>query len=159
MTDVYLLLGSNLGDREGFLERAAAELEKEVGQLVKRSSVYLTQAWGKTDEPDYLNQVVLLRTALAARTVLQKILSIELSMGRKRAEKWGSRIIDIDILLYGNEIIREEGLVVPHPEMHRRSFVLQPLAEIAPQVLHPVTGQNIFTLNAELKTGLLVKKL
>jgi len=159
MIDVFLLLGSNLGNRKGFLKDAIQHIEEEVAPVIKTSSVYETQSWGKTDLPDYLNQVVLLQTTLPAQRVLQKILAIEIEMGRKREEKWGSRIIDIDILFYGESIIEEPNLIVPHPQLHNRRFTLEPLEEIASEFVHPVLNKNILALKKELKDSLIVKKL
>lgn len=159
MIDVYLLLGSNLGDRQGYLRQAISLIEEEVAPVSVASSVYQTQSWGKTDEPDYLNQVICIKTDLPADTILEKILNIELKMGRKRKVKWGSRIIDIDILFYGSDIISQPNLVVPHPQLHNRMFTLAPLAEIAPDFIHPLLGKHIFELKTELKSNLHVKKL
>ncbi|WP_448697328.1 2-amino-4-hydroxy-6-hydroxymethyldihydropteridine diphosphokinase [Mucilaginibacter sp. AW1-3] len=158
MIDVFLLLGSNLGHRQLFLQQAEEAIGSQVGTVVKRSSVYETQSWGKTDLPDYLNQVLLVKTILKPREVLQRILAIEQTMGRERTEKWGSRTIDIDILFYGNEIVNEPDLVIPHPHLHQRKFVLEPLAEIAPQYIHPVLNKTILILNGFTDT-LIVKKL
>jgi 2-amino-4-hydroxy-6-hydroxymethyldihydropteridine diphosphokinase len=159
MVTVFLLLGTNLGNRELFLQEAITHIQQLVAPVTKTSAVYETQSWGKTDQPDYLNQVITLQTNLAAQDVLNKILDIELLMGRKREEKWGSRIIDIDILFYGDAVINEPGLIVPHPELHNRRFTLEPLAEIAPEFLHPALNKNILTLKNELKDSLIVKKL
>lgn len=159
MTDVFLLLGSNLGDRQAYLHQAIEHIETYIATIVNRSSVYETQSWGKTDEPDYLNQVVQLKTTIPARDILEKILHIEQAMGRKREVKWGSRIIDIDILFYGQSIISEDGLTIPHPELHKRLFTLAPLSEIAPDFKHPVLHKSIFQLKNELKSDLHVKKL
>ncbi|HEX3384101.1 MAG TPA: 2-amino-4-hydroxy-6-hydroxymethyldihydropteridine diphosphokinase [Mucilaginibacter sp.] len=159
MTDVFLLLGSNLGDRQAYLQQAIAHIEQEIAPVVARSSVYETQSWGKTDEPDYLNQVIQLQTNIPAKGILYKILNIEKAMGREREVKWGSRIIDIDILFYGSEVINEDQLIVPHPELHNRMFTLAPLAEIAPELSHPVLKKNIARLKRELKSNLHVKKL
>ena len=159
MNNVFLLLGSNLGNRNLFLNQAIEHIEKDIAPVLKASSVYETQSWGKTDAPDYLNQVITLQTNLSAQTVLQKILNIENILGRRREEKWGSRTIDIDILFYGEEIINEQNLHIPHPELHKRRFTLAPLAEIAPQLVHPVINKNILQLKNELKDSLIVKKL
>ncbi|HEY9001509.1 MAG TPA: 2-amino-4-hydroxy-6-hydroxymethyldihydropteridine diphosphokinase [Mucilaginibacter sp.] len=159
MIDVFLLLGSNLGDRSEYLQKAIHLIETELGGIVQTSSVYETEAWGKNDEPNYLNQVVRVNTALSARQVLEKILQIETKMGRIREEKWGSRIIDIDILFYGHDIINEPGLIVPHPELQNRKFTLEPLNELAPDLQHPVLEKSIFQLKNELKDNLVVKKL
>ena len=159
MIDVFLLLGSNLGDREAYLKKAIDLIETELGVAVKKTSVYETEAWGKTDEPNYLNQVVQVDTTLSARQVLEKILQIEIRMGRVRERKWGSRIIDIDILFYGQHMINEPGLIVPHPELHNRRFTLEPLSEIVPDLEHPLLKKSIFQLKSELKDNLIVKKL
>jgi 2-amino-4-hydroxy-6-hydroxymethyldihydropteridine diphosphokinase len=159
MIDVFLLLGSNLGNRHLFLNKAIEHIENDIAPIVKRSAVYETQSWGKTDAPDYLNQVLMLQTDLSAQKVLKKILAIENILGRKRQEKWGPRTIDIDILFYGQAIIDETGLHVPHSELHKRRFTLDPLAEIAPLLMHPVLKKNILQLKNELKDSLIVKKL
>jgi 2-amino-4-hydroxy-6-hydroxymethyldihydropteridine diphosphokinase len=159
MNDVFLLLGSNLGDRELLLQQAIGYIEAGIGRVIKASAIYETQSWGKTDSPDYLNQVILLHTELPAQKVLGEILSIELLMGRVREEKWGSRTIDIDILFYNSDVINEPGLQIPHPELHNRRFTLEPLAEIAPLFIHPVLNKTILQLKSELKDNLLIKKL
>jgi 2-amino-4-hydroxy-6-hydroxymethyldihydropteridine diphosphokinase len=159
MNDVFLLLGSNLGDRQMFLQTAIEHIGAEVAPVLTVSSVYETQSWGKTDAPDYLNQVVFLKTGLPAQVILQKVLNIETILGRRREEKWGSRTIDIDILFYGQEIINEPGLYIPHPQLHRRRFTLEPMAEIAPGWMHPVLKKNILQLKTELNDDLNVKML
>ncbi len=158
MVNVFLLLGSNIGDRRWFLAQAIAAIEKSLGAVFQMSSVYETQAWGKTDEADYLNQVLLLKIIIDPRILLNKILVIEKELGRERNEKWGARTIDIDILFYGNEIINEPDLIIPHPQLHKRKFTLEPLAEIAPDFVHPVLKQTIFNLN-RLQDKLIIKKL
>jgi len=159
MINVFLLLGSNLGDKRAFLQAAIGHIETDIALVEKTSSIYETQSWGKTNEPDYLNQVVWLKTNLPARDVLEKILNIENVMGRIREEKWGARIIDIDILFYGEQIINEPGLHVPHPQIQNRMFTLAPLNEIAPDLTHPVLKKRILELKNELKDDLIVKKL
>ena len=158
MVNVFLLLGSNLGDRIQLLQQAINCIEAEIAPVVKQSAVYETQSWGKTDSPDYLNQVVLIQTELSAQIVLQKILNIEWKIGRVREEKWGPRLIDIDILFYGDALIDEPELQVPHPELHKRRFTLAPLAEIAPDFIHPTLNKNILQLKNELNDNLIVKK-
>jgi 2-amino-4-hydroxy-6-hydroxymethyldihydropteridine diphosphokinase len=159
MIDVFLLLGSNLGNRHIFLQKAIEHIESDIAPAIKKSAVYETQSWGKTDAPNYLNQVIQLKTELSPQIVLQKILNIEDVLGRKREEKWGSRTIDIDILFYGSDIIAEPGLNIPHPELHNRMFTLAPLSEIAPDLIHPVLNKSIFHIKNELKNNLIVKKL
>lgn len=159
MNNVFLLLGSNLGDRKLLLQQAIRHIEYDVAPAIKISSVYETEAWGKTDEPDYLNVVVEIQTDMPAPEILDKILAIEHIMGRTRDEKWGSRIIDIDILYYGTAIINEPGLQVPHPHLHNRRFTLEPLVELAPDFIHPVLNKTNLQLKNELKDSLIVKKL
>ena len=159
MIDVYLLLGSNLGNRHLFLETAIELISKDIAPVLIKSSVFETQSWGKTDAPDYLNQVIYLQTSLAARTILEKILAIEITLGRQRGEKWASRTVDIDILFYGDDIINESGLHIPHPQLHKRRFTLEPLAEIAPDLVHPVLRKSILQLKNDLSDNLMVKKI
>lgn len=159
MIDVFLLLGSNLGNRQSFLQQAITFIAAEIAPVVKQSSIYETEAWGKTDEPNYLNQIIQLKTDMKPRVLLEKILAIEHELGRERTEKWGSRTIDIDILFYGMEVISEPGLNIPHPQLHNRRFTLAPLEEIAPELVHPVLHKNISRLKSELKDNLNVKKL
>src|ERR1700761_3122382 len=112
MNEVFLLLGSNLGDRQAFMTQAIQHIGTDIAPVIQMSSVYETQSWGKTDAPDYLNQVIFLKTDMAPYMLLQKILGIEHILGRKREEKWGSRTIDIDILFYGQSIISETSLTI-----------------------------------------------
>jgi 2-amino-4-hydroxy-6-hydroxymethyldihydropteridine diphosphokinase len=159
MNDVYLLLGSNLGDRQLFLQQAIQYIENEIAPVVKTSSVYETQSWGKTDAPDYLNQVILVQTNITPQVILKKILDIEIALGRRREEKWGSRTIDIDILFYGQATISEPGLQIPHPELHKRRFTMEPLSEIAPHFVHTNYKKSLLELKNELQDSLIVKKL
>jgi 2-amino-4-hydroxy-6-hydroxymethyldihydropteridine diphosphokinase len=159
MDSIFLLLGSNLGNRKSFLNQAIAYIEAEIAPVIRVSSVYETQSWGKTDAPDYLNQVLMLQSELPAVELLHKILAIESKLGRRREEKWGSRTIDIDILFYGDAVINKPNLQVPHPELHNRRFTLEPLAEIASDFVHPVSHKNILQLKNELKDNLIVKKV
>ncbi len=159
MVDVYLLLGSNLGNRQLFLQDAARYIENNAGRILMRSGIYETQSWGKTDAPDYLNQVLLIQTELPPQVLLAELLNIEIMLGRQRLEKWGSRTVDIDILFYGEEIISESNLNVPHPELHNRRFTLEPLAEIAPDLQHPILNKTVLSLKNELKDSLAVKKV
>ena len=159
MNSVFLLLGSNLGNRLQLIQQAIEQIENDIAAVLKKSSVYQTASWGKTDAPDYLNQVIELHTDLSPRKILQLILNIEKRLGRDRQEKWASRIIDIDILFYGQSIVDEDELKIPHPELHNRRFTLEPLAEIAPGLVHPLLKMNILTLKDKLKDNLHVKKL
>ncbi|HTJ48945.1 MAG TPA: 2-amino-4-hydroxy-6-hydroxymethyldihydropteridine diphosphokinase [Cyclobacteriaceae bacterium] len=157
-SEVFLLLGTNLGNTSMNLERARIYI-KNIGNIVTESSVYRTKAWGKTDQPDFYNQVLGIVTSVEPEELLQKVLSIESEIGRERKEKWGPRVIDIDILFYENRIIELENLSIPHPGIPSRRFVLQPLAEIAPDFIHPQLKKNIRTLLKECPDILEVEKL
>jgi len=135
-TRVAIGLGSNIGDRKDHL-RAATEAMGFLGDVVRVSSWYETDPVGGPDQPAYLNAVVVLDTELSARELLNGLLAIERHRGRERAEKWGPRTLDLDILVYGRQQIDEDGLTIPHPEMPRRRFVLQPLLEAWPGVAMP----------------------
>jgi len=156
----YLLLGGNLGDREGNLKRAIELLNEKIGKVTAVSSLYETAAWGKTDQPAFLNQAVALQTNLSALEVLDHALTIEQELGRVRKDKWGERLIDIDLILFGDEIINvPDKLQVPHPHMQHRKFVMEPLAEIAPDVVHPVLGETILAMSRNIEDPLEVKKI
>jgi 2-amino-4-hydroxy-6-hydroxymethyldihydropteridine diphosphokinase len=138
MNIVYLILGTNLGDREKNFIHTKAKLTSTCGNIIKQSLIYQTAPWGKTNQPNFLNQVIILKTLLGAQALLQALLQIETDMGRIRMDKYGERIIDIDILFYNGDIIHSENLIIPHPHLHKRKFVLIPLAEIVPNKIHPV---------------------
>src|ERR1700760_1254396 len=125
----YLLIGGNEGDRIGTMTAAREHIEAAAGPIRVASALYETAAWGKTDQPDFVNQALLVETPLDASSLLQTLLSVEVQLGRVRTEKYGARIIDIDILFFNDAIIRETGLVIPHPEIPNRRFVLAPLEE------------------------------
>ncbi len=159
MHKAYLLIGGNEGDRFAHLARARANIEHICGHERLASSVYRTAAWGKEDQPDFLNQVLLTDTELNAEILLQTLLGIETGMGRTRQERYGPRIIDIDILLFDDLVLDKPGLQIPHPRMTERRFVLEPLAQIAPQLLHPVLHRSISELLAICPDPLTVKKI
>ena len=158
MNIAFLLLGGNLGDREATLAQAR-EAIGVLGSISKASSLYETAAWGKTDQPAFLNQALELRTTLSARQLLRRLLKIEKKMGRERLEKYGPRIIDIDILLFNNEVHTYPLLKLPHPELPNRRFALAPLAEIAPDLVHPVLKKTIKEMLEECRDELEVGKL
>ena len=139
---VFLGLGSNLGNREENLLKAQKLINKKVGKVHSKSSIYETAAWGITEQNAFLNQVLEIETVFSPDAVLHLLLKIEKNMGRIREIKWGERSIDIDVLYYNNEIISTENLVVPHPFIQERKFVLVPLCEIAPVFIHPKLKQS-----------------
>jgi 2-amino-4-hydroxy-6-hydroxymethyldihydropteridine diphosphokinase len=145
---IFLLLGTNLGDRSQHLATARALIEARAGKIIKTSAIYQTAAWGKTDQPDFYNQVIEIESILSPDELLKTTLGIEEEMGRVRTEVWGARTIDIDILLYSDIMVEREHLIIPHPRMNNRKFTLIPLAEIAPEVIHPVTQKTIRELLA-----------
>jgi len=151
MEGIFLLLGSNLGNRSEVLEKTIRTLESSGIQVEKKSSVYETAAWGKTDQQAFLNQVLQIETHLEARQLLDLILDIELELGRIRKVKWGERLIDIDILYYHDTICKENDLQIPHPGIPHRRFTLVPLVEISPSFIHPEheKSQNELLANCE----------
>ena len=159
MNKAYLLIGGNMGDRQGFLSTARKRLAEECGSIIHQSSVYQTAAWGIEDQAPFLNQALEVATQLSAEELLKTILSIEEVIGRKRDVKYGPRIIDIDILLFNDDVIQREGLHVPHPQMQARRFVLLPLNEIAAGVMHPVLGISINQLLKYCPDNLNVHKI
>lgn len=159
MNAAYILLGSNDGDRIQHLSNALNLIKEEAGTIITESAVYTTHAWGYTEQPDFLNQVVYLDTFLSAQQLLNTLLGIEKKLGRIRNNtKWMQRIIDLDILFYNDAIINESDLLVPHPHLQDRKFVLIPLQEIAAGFIHPVLQKNIATLTAECTDPLEVRE-
>jgi 2-amino-4-hydroxy-6-hydroxymethyldihydropteridine diphosphokinase len=158
MNRAYLLTGSNLGDREQNLSTARTLINETCGTIVITSSLYETAAWGKTDQPSFLNQALELDTTLQARQLIRRILKVEKIMGRVREEKYGPRLIDIDILLFNMERHNYQFLKLPHPELTNRRFALLPLSEIAPEIIHPVFHKTIAQLLEECPDQLDVKK-
>ena len=157
-TIAYLSLGSNLGDRQAQLRDAIGRLAA-LGRVLKVSSFYETEPVESTDQPWFLNCAVELETDLPAEELMGGLLRIETEMGRRRVQKKGPRSIDIDILLFGDEVIRSGELSVPHPAMQDRRFVLEPLAEIAPDVRHPVIKKTIKEMLDALPEGQAVRKV
>lgn len=146
---IYLALGSNLGDRAANLRQAIHALSPEVA-VCQESSVYLTPPWGYQDQPSFLNQVIAAHTDLEPLPLLQTLKVIETEMGRHKTFRYGPRLIDLDILFYGQRVIDIEGLQIPHPRLAERAFVLIPLHEIAPDLIHPVLQLSISDLLAQV---------
>ena len=143
----YLALGSNLGDKEANLRRALELLQQRGVEVVKTSSFICTEPYGVTDQPQFLNGVCVVRTSLEPLELLQTLLEIEQEMGRVRLRHWGERNIDLDLLLYEDVVMDTPELILPHPDMQNRDFVLLPLAEIAPELVHPILQKSIEELS------------
>jgi 2-amino-4-hydroxy-6-hydroxymethyldihydropteridine diphosphokinase len=143
MQTAYLLIGGNLGDKEKNLQQAIDLINESCGKIIHQSSIYKTAAWGITEQPEFLNQVLVLQTNLSPEILMQQLLQIEEKMGRIRTIKFGPRIIDIDILLMNNFIINTPLLTIPHPALPKRRFALLPLAEVAANFIHPVEKKSI----------------
>ena len=141
--EVYLSFGSNVGDRQANIKNAVTELNIAGVNLKQLSSLYETEPWGNTNQKSFLNMAGTFETLFSPSELMGKILAIENSLGRRREIKWEPRIIDIDILFFENEIINDKRLIIPHPEIEKRKFVLAPLAEIAPDFVHPVLKKSI----------------
>ena len=159
MNKAYLLIGGNQGNRKEFLRAARNETEAACGTVVQQSSLYETAAWGLEDQPTFLNQALAVETALTAEELLKRILQIEEKLGRVREVKYGPRVIDIDILFFNTAILHQQNLVIPHPQLQNRRFVLVPLNEIAPHFLHPVFQKTVAQLLAECPDPLDVQKI
>lgn len=157
MTRAFLLLGSNTGDRKALLEDAIRQISSMAGPVVRKSSVYETQPWGKSEQPEFLNQAIEIETALPPRVLLATVLEIERLLGRVRTGRWDPRTIDIDILFYDDAIVNESNLVLPHPLMRERRFVLTPLAQLAGNFMHPVLGKTVRQLLDECPDPLEVR--
>ena len=158
MNKLYLLLGSNMGNSKMQLAKAVRLIDKNIGHITRSSALYATAAWGNTNQPDFLNQVLVVETEFTALQTLQAILNIEKRMGRIRTVKNAPRIIDIDILFFNREIIQQHHLTVPHPQIQYRRFVLVPLNELAPNLKHPVLNKTVHELLIHCPDKLNVKK-
>jgi 2-amino-4-hydroxy-6-hydroxymethyldihydropteridine diphosphokinase len=160
MNVAFLCLGGNMGDRLANLSRAKELISEEWLTIVAESYIYETSAWGSENSPDYYNQCIKITTASDAQSLMKLLLDIEQRLGRIRTENRNeSRTVDIDILLFNNEVINTPFLIVPHPRMHLRQFVLKPLNEIAGDIIHPVLKKNIRQLVMDCPDQLTVKKL
>lgn len=156
--NIFLLLGSNSGDRAAQLTRATELIEREVGIVITRSKRYETAPWGKSDQPDFLNQVLRLESPLTPVDLLFKVQEIEQTLGRTPTVKWGERSIDIDILYFDDTVIDIPGLTVPHAHLAERRFVLVPLAEISPAFVHPLLRKTNLELLTACEDPLSVKE-
>ncbi|MEO6902536.1 MAG: 2-amino-4-hydroxy-6-hydroxymethyldihydropteridine diphosphokinase [Bacteroidia bacterium] len=159
MNEAYLILGTNVGNQLNNIELALKLLELQIGVIKKKSAVYSTKAWGYEDQPDFLNQAILIETLFDASTLLNKLLDIEKQLGRVRKvnEVWMQRTMDIDILFFNTEIINLANLTIPHPHLQNRKFVLTPLIDIASNYIHPQLNKSIQTLIEECTDKLAVK--
>ena len=149
MNEVYLQLGSNIGDRLDNLDQSIKIINERIGNVLEKSSVYESTPWGVENQRNFLNQVIFVKSNFDPYTILDLVLQIEKDMGRIRIEKWGERIIDIDILFIDDLIIESENLCIPHEFIAKRKFVLQPMCEIAPGFIHPKLNKTIRQLLEE----------
>ena len=153
--DVYLALGTNLGDRLANLRAALRSLQPDL-EVAAASRIFETPPWGFTDQPAFLNMAVHARTALEPESLLRKLKTLEVELGREQTFRWGPRLIDLDILFYDDLVMNTPPLVIPHPRLHERGFVLVPLMDIAPDLVHPLLGKTIRQLLAKLDAGEIV---
>ncbi len=148
----YLGLGTNLGDKQGYITKAIQKISSlENVETLRTSKVITTLPFGKIDQPDFLNCVIKVKTSLKPEVLMQKCFDIENQLGRVKEEKWGPRTIDIDMLFYEDMVIKTKLLVLPHPELHKREFVLTSLNELCPDFIHPVLKKTIKNIFLELK--------
>ena len=158
MNRAFLLTGGNIGQPLTTLKNAMHAIEDQCGPILKHSSIYQTAAWGNEEQPDFLNQVIVIETKMAPAELLKTLLDIEQDLGRTRNKKYDPRIIDIDILFYNDLILTTENLEIPHPRLHLRKFVLVPLNEVESEFVHPVFNKKVSQLLVECQDVLNVKK-
>ena len=158
MNEVYLLTGGNIGNRLEYLSKAKEKISKKCGSILQESAIYETAAWGMKNQGAFLNQVLKIETSFTPVQLLKTILQIEEDLGRRREIKYGPRTIDIDILFFNDQVIDQQGLKIPHPQIQNRRFVLVPLNEIAPAKVHPVFQKNSSQLLTECSDTLKVNK-
>ena len=160
MQEVILLLGSNLGNKIKYLTGAEMLISEKIGHIINKSSLYRSEPWGFKDPEYFFNRVVIIRTRFSALRVLSFCLAIEKKMGRKRKKGvFEARTIDIDLLFYGNEIIRQKNLIVPHPRLHLRRFTLEPLCELVPDLIHPLMNTSMVQFLSACPDNSLVERL
>lgn len=160
--NVYILLGSNMGDRIGILETALGLILERCGEIVKKSPVYESEPWGFEAQQWFLNQVVIVKTALKPRQVMQALLDIEAELGRDRSQPhkgYSSRPIDLDVVYFGSQVLDDPFITVPHPRLHLRKFVLLPLNDVAPDFIHPVMNATNKSLLENCPDNLKVRML
>ncbi len=155
---LVLHLGSNMGNRIDYLNKALKLLELEFGKALKISNIYETKAWGNNNQPDFLNQAAIYETDILPQTILKTNKKLEKEIGRKPRENWHEREIDIDIIFYGDKIITEQNLEIPHAQMHKRKFVLVPIKEICQEYIHPLFNKTVAELLKEGNDNLTVEK-
>lgn len=159
MNTAILLIGGNIGDRPRNLQQAALLIGARAGRIKLESALYETAPWGNVQQPDYLNQGLVLETSLAAPELLEVLMQVEKEIGRIRRLKWGARVIDIDMIFFNNEVVTLPQLKVPHPQMQHRRFVLAPLQEIVPDWIHPILQLTVAQLLDACPDPLPVRKL
>jgi 2-amino-4-hydroxy-6-hydroxymethyldihydropteridine diphosphokinase len=148
--NVFMALGSNMGDRLANVQKAEALIDRRIGRVARRSSYYETSAWGVTNQGKFINSVIMINTTMSPREILEENQKIERELGREiTGERWGPRVVDLDILFYGKRVIRDKGLEIPHPQIQNRMFVLVPLMEIDGDFEHPILKQDMVTLYSE----------
>ena len=158
MNTIYLQLGSNLGDRNLYLQKAIQQINRNIGKIIAESETYESSPWGVNNQRDFLNKVISVKSNLTAIQVLTLSQKIEKKLGRKHEGKWSERMIDIDILFYNKDRIETDNLNIPHPLIQDRLFVLVPLSDIASDFIHPIYNKNISTLLLECKDIEIVQK-